>query len=359
MAQPDTIKSSQRLPIKGLFDRVYQFMSHRVVYHSLFWMVGILIIVLIWGHEDGYMSLFTSTFIRSVFYAIAVYFNIYYLIPNYLSQTRFATYSALLILLVIIIVPLLMISLYIRFLHNPEEQQRVIDSQMEFFLFTFIILGISTIFKIITDWIRHQNVKRELERQTMRSELRFLKSQINPHFLFNTLNNLYALTLKKSDKAPEIVLKLSEMMRYMLYECNERRVPLRKEVNYLSNYLDLERLRQGKNMKIDFTLNGNVGNQKIAPLMFIPFLENSFKHGLNQVAEGFVHIHIDVQDYELEMSIENSKPAIPKMNHRSGGIGLQNVQRRLDLLYPEQYELKIDNQPEKYIVHLKINLDHD
>lgn len=359
MTQHNTIESLQTPPLKGLFDRVYQFMSHRVVYHSLFWAVYILIMVLWQGQADGYLYTFTNQLIKSVFYGIAVYFNIYYLIPNYLSQTRFATYSALLILLVVIIVPLLMISLYIRFLHDPEAQQRVIDSQMQFFLMTFIILGISTILKIITDWIRHQTVKRELERQTMRSELRFLKSQINPHFLFNTLNNLYALTLKKSDKAPEIVLKLSEMMRYMLYECNERRVPLRKEVNYLSNYLDLERLRQGKNMKIDFTLNGNIGNQKIAPLMFIPFLENSFKHGLNQVSEGFVHIRMDVQDQELEMSIENSKPAIPKMNHRSGGIGLQNVQRRLDLLYPEQYELKIDNQPEKYIVHLKINLDHD
>ena len=334
-------------------------MSNRVVYHSLFWVVYILIMMAYSGWKDGYMYVFTNELIKSFFYGIAVYFNIYYLIPNYLSQTKFVTYSALLLLLVVIVTPLSTICLYSRFMNYHEIQQNVIDAQPQLFLMTFIILGISTILKIITDWIRHQTVKRELERQTMRSELRFLKSQINPHFLFNTLNNLYALTLKKSDKAPEIVLKLSEMMRYMLYECNERRVPLRKEVNYISNYLDLERLRQGKNMEIAFTLNGDVGNQKIAPLMFIPFLENSFKHGLNQVSEGFVHIQMDVEDMQLEMSIENSKPAMPRINHRSGGIGLQNVQRRLDLLYPEQYELNIDNQPEKYIVHLKINLDHD
>lgn len=359
MNRYDTIESAPAPPLKGLFDRIYQFMSHRVVYHSLFWMVYILIMVLFRGREDGYMFVFTNELIKSFFYGMAVYFNIYYLIPNYLSETKFVTYSVLLLFLVVIITPLSTICLYFRFTGFPDIQQSVIEAQPKLFLMTFITLGVSTILKIITDWIRHQTVKRELESQTMRSELRFLKSQINPHFLFNTLNNLYALTLKKSDKAPEIVLKLSEMMRYMLYECNERRVSLHKEVNYISNYLDLERLRQGKNMEINFALNGDVGSQKIAPLMFIPFLENSFKHGLNQVSEGFVNIQMDVEDTQLEMSIENSKPAMPRINHRSGGIGLQNVQRRLDLLYPEQYELNIDNQPGKYIVHLKINLDHD
>lgn len=357
MSRQNAIKSLQPPPLKGLFDRIYSFLSHRIVYHSLFWLCYILIIVLYKGWEDGYMFVFTNELVKSFFYGVAVYFNIYYLIPNYLSQTRFVTYSALLILLVLIITPLSTISLYFRFIQQPELQQQVIAEQPAMFIMTFLIVGISTILKIITDWIRHQTVKRELERQTMRSELRFLKSQINPHFLFNTLNNLYALTLKKSDKAPEIVLKLSEMMRYMLYECNERRVPLQKEVNYIRNYLDLERLRQGRNAKIEFALDGDVGNQRIAPLMFIPFLENSFKHGLNQVAEGFVKIRIEIEAQELKMEIENSKPPLPKINHRSGGIGLQNVQRRLDLLYPDHYELSIDNQPETYIVHLKIDLD--
>ncbi len=357
MAKQSVIQNSTSPPLKGLFDRIYKFLSHRVVYHSLFWLCYILVIVLYKGWEDGYMFVFINELIKSFFYGIAVYFNIYYLIPNYLSQTRFATYSLLLVVLVIIITPPSMLSLYFRFFNQPEFQAGVLDAQPAMFIMTFLILGISTILKIITDWIRHQTVKRELERQTMRSELRFLKSQINPHFLFNTLNNLYALTLKKSDKAPEIVLKLSEMMRYMLYECNERRVPLRKEVNYIRNYLDLERLRQGKNARIEFELEGSVQQQKIAPLMFIPFLENSFKHGLNQVAEGFVRIHIEIEEQKLRLEIENSKPTLPKINHRSGGIGLQNVQRRLDLLYPEQYELSIDNHPETYIVQLKIDLD--
>ena len=121
------------------------------------------------------------------------------------------------------------------------------------------------------DWARQLRERQVLQTQTMQSELRFLKSQINPHFLFNTLNNLYALTLKKSDKAPEIVIKLSEMMRYMLYDCNEKRVPLSKEVKYIKNYLDLEGLRQGKNVTINFETEGSITDQKIAPLLFIPF----------------------------------------------------------------------------------------
>ena len=194
----------------------------------------------------------------------------------------------------------------------------------------------------------------------MQSELRFLKSQINPHFLFNTLNNLYALTLKKSDKAPEIVIKLSEMMRYMLYECNEKRVPLVKEVNYLRNYLDLEQLRQSDKISINFTVEGDIGNQEIAPLLFIPFLENSFKHGLNtQIREGFVDIRMKVADQDVEFYIENSKGemVIQPTGRPSGGIGLENVRRRLNILYPDRYNLRVSDNPNTYSVYLTIELE--
>ncbi len=225
-----------------------------------------------------------------------------------------------------------------------------------------MIAGASTIIKIMTDWLKHQREKKELQTQTMQSELRFLKSQINPHFLFNTLNSLYALTLKKSDKAPEIVIKLSEIMRYMLYECNERRVPLRKEVNYLKNYLDLEKLRQGDDVDIKFNIIGQIGEQLIAPLMFIPFIENSFKHGLNnEISKGYVHLNLEVQNEKIQLHIENSKaPSHPVQQHkRSGGIGLVNVRRRLELIYPDQYNLKIEDNPTNYAIHLDIDLSDD
>ena len=250
--------------------------------------------------------------------------------------------------------------MYQKFSGYPEAQQELLENMDLSFILTFVVAGSSTIFKIVTDWLRHLRERQELETRTMQSELRFLKSQINPHFLFNTLNNLYALTLKKSDKAPEIVIKLSEMMRYMLYECNEKEVPLSKEVHYIRNYLELEKLRQHKDVRIDFEVNGNIGNQKVAPLMFITFLENSFKHGLNnQIADGFVDIRMDVIGDRVHFYIENSKPETrPLQDHRrSGGIGLVNVRRRLNLLYPNQYALEIDDNPRTYAVNLRLDLE--
>jgi len=212
----------------------------------------------------------------------------------------------------------------------------------------------------MNDWLLTQREKQELQAQTLQSELKFLKSQINPHFLFNTLNSLYALTLKKSDQAPEIVLKLSEMMRYMLYECNVPMVPLQKEVNYLKNYLELEKLRQGKKMKINLQVEGEAKNQRIAPLMFIPFIENCFKHGIsNQITDGYVNILLEIENENIEVTIENSKaPTRPSTTgKKSGGIGLVNVKRRLNLLYPDKHELKVDEDPNTYTVNLVLELD--
>ena len=293
-------------------------------------------------------------------FAVIVYFNLLYLIPNYLTEKKFLIYCGLLIASVIVLTPIKIIIVYFMYYGSPKEQAALVHDINWTFISTFFIAGSSTIFKIINDWVRHQRERKELETQTMQSELRFLKSQINPHFLFNTLNNLYALTLKKSDKAPEIVIKLSEMMRYMLYECNEKKVYLKKEVNYVRNYLDLERLRQGKNVDIHFTVNGEVTNQKIAPLMFIPFLENSFKHGLsNQLSRGFVNIVLNVENRNIHLFIENSKPeTLPLRNHKkSGGIGLVNVRRRLNILYPNQHQLVVKDNPKTYTIDLNLELN--
>jgi len=349
-----------------LFDKdwalqAYGFFSQRAVYHSLFWLFFLVVLVFIEGTTNGLWFAVTNEAITLAFFAILVYFNLYYLVPNYLSKEKFGTYVFLLVLSTIIITPLKMIAMHFKLANYPEMQQQLVQptSQYAQFLAMFVMGGGSSLVKIISDWVRHQRERQLLETQTMQSELRFLKSQINPHFLFNTLNNLYALTLKKSDEAPEIVIKLSEMMRYMLYECNEKRVPLRKEVNYLRNYLDLERLRQGRNISISFDVEGQMTDQQIAPLMFIPFLENSFKHGLNhQITQGFVHILLQVEAQHVHFYIENSKPDTPPSpdKRRSGGIGLVNVRRRLDLLYPGQYELFIEDKPKSYAVNLEIDL---
>ncbi len=331
-----------------------------LLFHALFW-VGLYITFLITADNPLNIQSFTYEFISVIFYIIIVYFNLYYLIPNYLREATGINYAIALVLTAIVLTPIKTLVFYLLFNDQPGVQSYFIAKQGTIF-FSLVFYGsVSTIFQIILDWQKGSVEKMELQHKNTETELNFLKSQINPHFLFNTLNNLYALTLKKSDLAPEIVLKLSEMMRYMLYECNEERVPLRKEVNYLENYLELEKLRQKKDIKIDFLVSGMIKDQKIAPLLFIPFLENSFKHGLNnQLGDGYVKILLKILEDEVHFSIDNSKAeAAPKpFGKKSGGIGLVNVKRRLDLVYPNSHELNIKDSPNNYFIDLKIKLNN-
>lgn len=347
---------------RGYLNAVYRFFSQKKVYHTLFWTMLLLVLVandLIMTDKTIAIAIEHGLIVVFV-YALVVYLNLLYLIPNYLTKNQFWTYLGLLLLSILVITPIEALILYLIYSGNPEAQESVVINLNLYFIPPILIASGSTLFKIINDWVRDLREKQELEKRTMQSELRFLKSQINPHFLFNTLNSLYALTLKKSDNAPEIVIKLSEMMRYMLYECNEKQVLLSKEVNYLHNYLALEKLRQPKDIDIKFEVEGNVSHQMIAPLMFIPFLENSFKHGLsNNLSDGFVHIYLSVEGEDVLLRIENSKPEKLPMRdpkRKSGGIGLVNVKRRLNLLYPEQYSLNIEDNPKSYAIELGLKL---
>lgn len=344
-------------------DSIYRFLTRRVVYHGLFWFVFFLGLMF-FGHSPSAGMWFTLTneVISLAFFATLVYFNLLFLVPKYLPQHTFV-YLCLALAASAVVTPIKILVFYLKFAHEPAYRVLLVQNQGLVFLGNFIVLIGSTVLSIITGWWRYQQEKQHLLTQTMQSELRFLKSQINPHFLFNTLNNLYALTLKKSDKAPEIVLKLSEIMRYMLYECNERRVLLSKEIQYMQNYLDLERLRQPPSVEISLRAEGNISDQMIAPLLFIAFLENSFKHGLNNqiTAGGYVRAVLRVQGDDLEFAIENSKSEqAPKAEHtgvKRGGIGLVNVRHRLELLYPENHELLIENEPQRYAVTLLLKLN--
>jgi len=347
---------------RSFLDNTYEFLSRRPVYHGLFWLV--LFGLMRWldqGNEVEIWFALGNEFVQLFFYAILVYFNLLYLIPNYLARHAFV-YFGLIIASCAIITPIEVLVLYLKFADQTAYRESLVDHQVLIFWGNVVVTVISTVLRVIMDWWRYQNEKQVLMTQTMQSELRFLKSQINPHFLFNTLNNLYALTLKKSDKAPEIVLKLSEIMRYMLYECNERRVHLSKEIHYIYNYLDLERLRQPKDADIRFVVEGHISEQMVAPLLFVPFIENSFKHGLNHAVNGggYVRMHLVVQGEDLEFLIENSKvDQIPRQNHaRSGGIGLANVRQRLQILYPESHTLEIIDEPNRYAVTLRLKMIH-
>lgn len=343
--------------IEGLYKAAFK---KNWINHLIFWTTFLILLILIEGTEDGFLKTLRTEFINVLLYAVVVYINLLYLIPNFLQKKKFLSYFIMLFFLVLLVTPIKMILLYFSFTGNPIAQNSVRSNQILFFLSNFFVIGISTIYNIIGDWANQLKEQKEIETQNMQSELKFLRSQINPHFLFNTLNNLYALTLKKSDQAPEIVLKLSEMMRYMLYECNEPKVLLSKELNYIKNYLDLERIRQRNHVEIKFEQTGNVHNQSIAPLLLITFIENCFKHGIkNMVTSGYVNLKFEVLDNEVYFLVENSKPSsLPYQEHkRPGGIGLVNVRRRLELLYPDKHDLKIEDTPNSYKVELILKTD--
>ena len=338
--------------------RLLKFIQKPWILHVVFWLLVFAMMMMAGpGNHNTSMEV-VRKLIHISFYMLVVYINLGYLIPRFLSQKNFMTYVLLLLAMVAVFTPIKVMLLYITY-DEVDPREFLVMNQQYIFLLLFMIASGSTIIRIISDWQRHQRDRKDLETQQMQSEIKFLKSQINPHFLFNTLNSLYALTLKKSDNAPEIVIKLSEMMRYMLYECNERRVPLQKEVNYIQNYLALEALRQSGQADIQFKVEGQVTDQTIAPLIFIPFLENSFKHGLNhQISDGYVRVVMKVFENKMLLRILNSKPdRIPNLSDKTtGGIGLANVQRRLNLLYPGQYKLDIEDNEKEHIVELSLDL---
>jgi two-component system, LytTR family, sensor kinase len=228
-----------------------------------------------------------------------------------------------------------------------------------FYFITNTFIGIlfvffSIVLKLSVDWFVNERVHRDLENQRLTAELAFLKSQINPHFLFNSLNSIYSLAYQKSDTTPDAILKLSEIMRYMLYECNDQKVDLAKELQYLQNFIDLQKLRFGDKAYIDFRVEGNVTNQKIVPLLLIAFIENAFKHGIANDEASPIKMLISVNKEHLQFIIQNKK-------HRNnmdaiGGIGLSNVRRRLDLLYPGNYNLEIRDEKDTYTSELSLVL---
>ncbi|MEP7129409.1 MAG: histidine kinase, partial [Chitinophagales bacterium] len=196
----------------------------------------------------------------------------------------------------------------------------------------------------------------QLQRDNLTLELNALKAQINPHFLFNTLNNIYSLALRKSDKTADMVLRLSDMMRYVLYECNSGAVELEREVEFVTNYIELEKIRHGNHVSISYVQTGDVGDRSIEPLLLIPIVENSFKHGINaQMENGFVEIHLDVLNNSLKLSVENSIPKNGSAGKERGGIGLENVRKRLDLIYPDHHTLVIESHSDRYKVNLQLN----
>ena len=302
----------------------------------------------------------TTAAVSIVFLLLIAYTNYFYLLPRYLKDKHLGRYLlefgslfALLITLRIYLERYLIdgFTHQERYLYSPRFLVQVILTT----LFIVIFIGM---LRFAEDWFELEARQKEMENEKLTAELRFLKAQVNPHFLFNTLNNLYYLAFTHSPNTTEVIEKLSQMMRYMLYDSNHPQVPLSKEIEYMENYISLEKLRLNNPIPIHFTVEGDTQTARIAPLIFITFLENAFKHGVsNNSPDSWVNISIRICGQECVYEIENSQlPVNGKVVEEKSGIGLGNVQRRLDLTYPKKYELSVDDTPDRYAVRLKLQL---
>lgn len=227
-----------------------------------------------------------------------------------------------------------------------------------FFAGTFFLL-VSIPLGLVDNWLKKIALEKQLKTHQLEAELRFLKAQVNPHFLFNALNNIYSLSFTESKKAPEMILKLSDMMSYMLYDCKQEQVSLAAEVAYLKNYLDLQQLKKEGELNIDFQIKGNVNTTLITPMLFIPLFENAFKHGnLEDTQQGWLKSELECREHDLRFSISNSK-RIESKKRAKGGVGLENLKARLELIFPARHQLKIESTAEAYKVFLSININEN
>lgn len=224
-------------------------------------------------------------------------------------------------------------------------------------LITLIIIGVSTVMAAIKSWQNSLRVREELEKQKLESELSFLKAQINPHFFFNTLNNIYALTQIDNEKAGAAIHKLSRMMRYVLYDTLQEKVMLGHEIEFLEDYVELMKLRLTDKVDLELNIAPSVSEVPIAPMLFLPFVENAFKHGTSATEPSEIRIDVSQPAGEIHLKVKNTLfPSKKSSFEDSSGIGLTNTKRRLDILYPNKYSLEVDeNAKEKYFfVYLKL-----
>ncbi|MCF0055651.1 sensor histidine kinase [Dyadobacter sp. CY356] len=229
-----------------------------------------------------------------------------------------------------------------------EKPPAGFDNSQTLFLF-LVGLVVSFALKI------NDRLKRS-EQEKLHTELSFLKAQINPHFLFNTLNSIYSLAIEKSDRTADAVVMLSSLMRYVIRDAKESLVPLHKEIEYIKNYISLQKFRLDDTVLIDLKVDGNFLNKQIAPLILISFIENAFKYGVNPEQQSFIKIAILINHDDLILHVYNGKVRINHPEESTGGIGINNTRTRLQLLYPAKHQLTIQDNNKNFVIDLKLNL---
>ncbi len=311
------------------------------------------------NEEPDYLKSTSDAIFQVIFMASLSYLNYFYWLPRFLKHKNIGRYFVEFIIPFIILISL---HIYVkRYIYTDSNQHTNGYLHSAKFAIThgitaiFIVMFVGML-KFVEDWFELEAKKKAIENEKLTAELRFLKAQVNPHFLFNTLNNLYYLATVNSPKTPEVIDKLSQMMRYMLYDSNHQKIAVSKEIDYIKNYIDLETLRLDNKIPINFEIKGDIESKQIVPLILITFLENAFKHGVSNTSKNaFVNISIAIDGNNCEYIVENNK-ILSKNDFEKSGIGLQNVNRRLELSYPEKYDLKIIETDTSYKVKLNLNL---
>lgn len=305
--------------------------------------------------------------VRFLFSFLLFYINYYYLIPKLLLKKSVVNYIVISIVLIIIfglIVNIFENIVFIQF--SPVEVLEMKNRQIngdkpEFrsFFMSIITFGIpyvvSSLLRIYVEWNQNEDLRKITENDKVNSELQFLKTQLNPHFLFNSLNAIYSLSVKKSDRTSEAIINLSELMRYMLYEADKDVAPLSKELEYIKNYVQLQRLRLSDTENVILKISGEDKQKSIAPLLFISFIENAFKYGTDFKGKTNVKISLSIFDDSIHFSVINKIGAFRK-EAKNSGVGLENIKNRLNLLYPDSHELFVENDGENYCVRLTLKL---
>jgi len=336
------------------------FQRYRIVLlHLSFWWVYLSFFLYQITSRDWERVLTITT--NQVFFALLIsYLNYFIFLPRFLAHKKVWQYLMEFILpFALLMLMRIHVERYLIDGYSHQEEYlyrtRFVVQLITTNLFIVIFVGM---LRFAEGWFEFEAKKKEIENEKLSAELNFLKAQINPHFLFNTLNNLYYLAYTKSENTTEVIAKLSQMMRYMIYDSNYPQVPLTKEIEYMQNYISLERLRLNNQIPIKFDIKGSPDTILITPLIFITFLENAFKHGVTNTSTGaWVNISIELNGKECIYMVENSK--IIRTNpikEEKSGFGLQNVQRRLELSYPGQFQLRFEDKPDRYFVQLNISL---
>ena len=285
-----------------------------------------------WAHAYMYVSYYPPLF----FYLF--YFSIFFILKN----KKVLLYSVLLI-------PITVFVLYC--IDNHTLAYSIV------FLSNFVAYGITgSLFRFFVDWLNKDKIQLQLSRQNLQSELALLRTQINPHFLFNSLHNIDTLILVNPEKASDSLIKLSDLMRYTLYDADTEFIELSKEIDYINKYINLQELRLTNKNLITFTVDGSVENIKVAPMLFISFIENAFKHATDKDAEAGISIQFKISEHRILFNVTNAFDATKnRVKDETSGIGLENVKRRLQLIYPDSHKLEISTKEKRYKVELTID----